>query len=531
MNIRLILLTSFVVLTACGAPTSSSVTPDTRATLIAAESAHQQAANAATAQAAESTHQSALATQQSTFATETAVSIATGTAQIISQAQTATSETITIRASEQALSNQATMASIAANATGTAVARLAIAEQHLVEDEARRLALQRKAEATQIAYQQQINRIKPYLWGGLIIALIILAGGITFVLYQRSQPVTVTDVNGPRILIPANSWQVLPSRTATPRALPAPKSNSEIKKPSDPILLPPLAQGHVLIAGETDSGKSTAMLAVLKQRSQVVVLDPHASPSIWGQSQVIGGGRDFEAISQFMQQMRNLLSSRYAQRAKGTTQFDTLTVATDEMPAIVAALGRQVDEVWREWLREGRKVGLFFIASTQSTRVKTLGIRGEGDLLENFTYVLVLGKLAVNQYPQLVAGMERPAILRTIQGIRPIIVPFDAHNNESSPQSNPIFIAPSPTNESNNYADPNDLTETTRLQIQQLAKELPSQAAIERAVFGYTGGAAYQAVKRVLNEPINSSESTSTTSHNTHIQLFGSSSSRATTVE
>ena len=531
MKIRLTLLISFLLLTSCATSTTPSSTPDVRATLIAAESVHQQAANAATAQAAEATRRSAQATQQSAFATETAVSIATGTAQIISQAQTATSETLAIRASEQALSNQATMASIAADATGTAVARLAIAEQHLVEDEARRLALQREAEATQIAYQQRINRFKPYLWGGLVIAIIILAGGATFVLYQRSQPRTVTDISGPRVLIPANGWQVLPSRTSAPLALPAPKSNSQTESTSNPMQLPPLAQGHVLIAGETGSGKSTAMLAVLKRRSQVVVLDPHASPNLWGQAQVIGGGRDFEAISQFMGQMRHLLSTRYTQRARGITQFDSLTVATDEMPAIVAALGRQVDEVWREWLREGRKVGLFFVASTQSTRVKTLGIRGEGDLLENFTYVLLLGKLAVNKYPQLVEGMERPAILRTIQGIRSIVVPFEPQNKDSNSQSNSIFIAPSPTTEQNDFADPNALTETTRLQIQRLAKELPSQAAIERAVFGYTGGAAYRAVKQVLNNPLNTQKDTATTSLDTHIRLFGSSDSSTTTVE
>lgn len=314
-------------------------------------------------------------------------------------------------------------------------------------------------------------------------------------MYQRSRPITVNDAHGPRVLIPANSWQVLPSNRTAP-ALPEPTVQPETAV--TPIPLPPLAQGHVLIAGETGSGKSTAMLAVLKRRQQVIVLDPHDTPGSWGRAQVIGGGRDFERIGHTMQQMRQLLSQRYSQRAQGVTRFEPLTVATDEMPAIVAALGRQVDEVWREWLREGLKVGLFFVVSTQSTRVKTLGIRGEGDLLENFSYVLVLGKLAANQYPDLVQQLERPAILRTIQGVRPVLIPYERPSSQHQDTVTPLFVAPMP--EPDGYADPNNVTETTRTRIRQLAKELPSQAAIERAVFGYNGGAAYRAVKEVLDE-------------------------------
>ena len=402
-----ILWLSLCLLAACSVSPNGGygygITPNAGATLSAAELTRQQAADIATVQAVELTRQSEQATQQALLATQTAQAVATGTAQSISQAQTATAETIAVRASEQALSNQATLAAIAAQATGTAVAQAAIAEQHLVADEARRLALQRESEAAALAYQRQINQLKPYLWGGLVIAAMILASGVAYVLYQRSRPFTVNDVNGPRVLIPANSWQVLPS----PRSQPAlPELAARTETAVTPLTLPPLTQGHVLIAGETGSGKSTAMLAVLQRRQQVIVLDPHNAPGSWGEAQVIGGGRDFESIGRYMQQMRQILSGRFSQRAQGITQFEPLTVATDEMPAIVAALGRQVDEVWREWLREGRKVGLFFVVSTQSTRVKTLGIRGEGDLLENFTYVLMLGKLAANQYPDLIQGME-----------------------------------------------------------------------------------------------------------------------------
>ena len=271
-----ILTVSLLWLVACAVPPNGGllVTPNAAETLSAAEVARQQAANAATAQAAEGTRQAAQATQQVVVATQTAAAAITGTAEQLSLAQTATVESLAVRASVQALAAEATLSAIAADATGTAVVQAARAEQVLVEDEARRLALQRQAEATQLAYQQRVNGLKPYLWGGLVVAFVILASGVSYGLYQRSRPITVNDSSGPRVLIPANGWQVLP----VPRPAPSPQLALPVSTDGEtavtPVLLPPLSQGHVLIAGETGSGKSTAMLAVLQRRQQVVVLDP-----------------------------------------------------------------------------------------------------------------------------------------------------------------------------------------------------------------------------------------------------------------
>lgn len=498
------------VLAACGPtpypPTSYIITPNAAATLAAVDQVRNEAANNATVQAAEVARQSALATQQVVVLTQQAQATeqvlaaqATGTIETILQAQTATAASVVIRITEQAIQAQATREAIAAQATGTAVAQLAAAEQRLIDDEQQRLALQRQAEAAELEYQRQMNQIRPYLWGGVVVTAIMTAAAAILILYQRSRPITVHDSTGPRVLVPLNSYQVLPS----PRpALAASVTPIETTPDSTmtPIPLPPLTQGHVLIAGETGSGKSTALLAVLRRRPNVVVLDPHDDSATWENARVIGGGRNFAAIETYLEQMKQLLSQRYQQRSQGQRQFESLTVATDEMPAIVSALGRGVDEVWRMWLREGRKVGLYFIVSTQSTRVKTLGIQGEGDLLENFSYVLVLGRLAVTTYPELVQEMERPAVIRTINGVRPVLIPYESQTRER-----PIAPAPGATGElipdliPDGYADPNNLTEATRQRIRHLSRELPSQAAIERAVFGYNGGAAYRAVKETLN--------------------------------
>ncbi len=252
-----------------------------------------------------------------------------------------------------------------------------------------------------------------------------------------------------------------------------------------------------MIAGETGAGKTTALLAVLNPRQNVIVLDPHDDNATWGNAQVIGGGRDFEAIGHYMAYMKQLLSERYTLRSQGQRAFDQLTVATDEMPAIVAALGNKIGEVWREWLREGRKVGLFFTVSTQSTRVRTLGIKGEGDLLQNFSYIIALGEVAVADYPDLVRGMERPAVIRTVQGARPVVIPFEQPQLQAPNGQALKFIAPMPVYEESN-ADPKNMTETTRERIRRLKERGKSNRAIETAVFGYTGGAAYDAVKEVL---------------------------------
>lgn len=165
--------------------------------------------------------------------------------------------------------------------------------------------------------------------------------------------------------------------------------------------------------------------------------------------QVLGGGRNFTQISEFMDWMVDELSNRAEQRRSGQTAFPPLTVATDEMPAIANELGKDVYANWQRWMREGRKFGLYIVVSTQSTRVKTMGIEGEGDVLNNFAGIVYLGKTAVEEYPELAASMEWPAVLRTKRGPRPVIIP---HNPDmSAPQSfvvePPRFNLPSRTSQ------------------------------------------------------------------------------------
>lgn len=293
---------------------------------------------------------------------------------------------------------------------------------------------------------------------------------------------------------------VLPPTAQPPYGLPSPTPLPQLSAAPAPIPLPTMPDGHVMVAGPTGAGKSNAIRAILTGRPNVVVLDPHAAPGNWNTPNVVGAGRDFPAIQGFMTWMLQELDRRAKLMAQGQKQFDTLTVATDEMPAIAQELGRGPAIVWRQWVREGRKFGLFFVVSTQSTRVKTLGIEGEGDLLENFKYVLLLGETAVGEYPELSQGMPRPAVLKTLQGAQPVIIPHMPTGNDV-----PTVLPPAPP------LPPTALPSSTGIhtewgmvsteqaaKIVEMTEQKKSGRYIEKEVFGYAGGNAWKMRTAVL---------------------------------
>ena len=388
----------------------------------------------------------AAATQRAEYATQQAIQGATQQAQAVIEATavavTSTTESLQFRATEQALAFEQANATGTAqanqmwlSATGTAVsaqaAALATAEaqralnvQMVQEDTQRMLANQRAREAFW-------NAAYPWI---VAVVLLVLVGGVSFWLviqWRNKKPVmqvVIEGGNGMRQSIPLirderGGFRVLPGtlpheggRLALPEL---------VETAVEPVPLPKMDIGHVLIVGETGAGKSTTMRALLAHRQQVVVLDPHAGPNDWQGAQVLGGGRNFNQIGEFMDWMIDELSTRAEQRRNGQSTFPPLTVATDEMPAIANELGKDVYANWQRWMREGRKFGLYIVVSTQSTRVKTMGIEGEGDVLNNFAGIVYLGKTAVAEYPELATSMKWPAVLRTKRGARPVVIPHN----------------------------------------------------------------------------------------------------------
>jgi len=312
--------------------------------------------------------------------------------------------------------------------------------------------------------------------------------------YNRTKPIYIKEADGREIIIPADKFQQMPAvvvrdlfkRPAISRSQNV-VEEEVVDEKTDPINLPVIREGHVLIAGETRSGKTTAMKAVLSQRENVTVLDPHNDSATWPSGmKVIGGGRKFEDISDFLNTMQSEFDSRFEQRARGRKQFSGLTIATDELPAIIAELGKDYGIIWRRWLREGWKVGLYIVVCTQSTRVETLGIKGEGDILQNFAYVITLGKLAQSQYKDLTDGLDRPAVISSVDGTYPVVIPHTEYNMQSL------------------YADVDNLLESDKERIVTLYLSQPENnknlAAIQQQIFNYSGGKAFYKVKDVLEE-------------------------------
>ncbi len=500
----IMLLTAFGPLAVACAASSTSYAPPQPVNVSAAEATYIAAAQAATAQA-----------RQEWAAVTAEAAQATAVAQSTRDTVTLTAEASVLRATTQALDESATRSAIASNATATAVAMAAQVEQRLVADEATRLAIQRERERVAIRNDELWAAIWPWLVGVSVVGLAALGIGVAHTLMQRTRPLVVDqgENRAPAVLIYSGGGY---RQLAAPRitAVPNPDEPIALGAPMSETDLPALTSGHALVVGPTDAGKSTALRAIIKARldagQQVYVLDPHNQPGKWPGATVIGGGRAFDAIPEFMGWMIDQLNSRARAMARGETRFDPVTVATDEMPAIVDELERSVAVVWRKWVREGRKFGLFFVLSTQSTRVETLGIKGEGDVLQNFAAILYLGESAVGAYPHLAQSQERPAVLRTLRGARPVVVPH-IQPEVTAVRHEPIAVAPEPAPAQD---EPRDQVENVGLstpygfvspamiqQIVNLTKAGESGRAVERAVFGYDGGHAYNqriAVLQVL---------------------------------
>ena len=389
---------------------------------------------------------------------------------------------LTIEQTRQSINATGTIQAIEAVGTAAAMDSLVTIERQLANDEIARLNHLRQMESIRLYFENFYQGL--YILAILVVILVvavvgsIVAGGLhNYYAPVKFHPDGNIKSIHPRLL------DKLPKdylRISKPEVLTLPEPTMEIKP------LPALPSGHVMIAGETGSGKSTAMIQVLKHRDNVTVLDPHDNTETWGEFRVIGGGRKFDQIAGYLQWMQTELQRRYRQRSQGQKEFEPLTVATDELPAIVSEIGKDFGLVWRQWIREGRKVGLFIVVCTQSTRVKTLGIEGEGDLLENFSYILELGKLAQTDFKQLTQNMDRPAVIRSIGGVYPITIPYV--ENITPRTSLPMIT----------YADPENLTHEDKERILDMYSKGMSQRQIEFEIFGFNGGSAWRVVKEVI---------------------------------
>jgi hypothetical protein len=149
--------------------------------------------------------------------------------------------------------------------------------------------------------------------------------------------------------------------------------------PSLAPILPKLTPAQrLIITGGSDAGKSTLVKHLIASRadhSQIVMIDPHSPSKVLG-IDVIGAGRDYEAIANALQSLVWMMTSRYTDVAEGLMgygQHARVSVFIEEWTSIQRKVER-AGEYFETLLTESRKVNIHLTVITHSPNVDTLGI-------------------------------------------------------------------------------------------------------------------------------------------------------------
>lgn len=170
---------------------------------------------------------------------------------------------------------------------------------------------------------------------------------------------------------------------------------------------------HVLIAGESGTGKTTVAQAMLAQRGGLVAIaDPKPTrPGIrkWGGLAYVSIGihGDFRAIEALFSMVLAEVDRRLACLRTSDEAFVPLTIIVDEWQTLLAQCPSAVRLY--EVATIGRELGMRLIILSTSDQVKALKLDGRGDLRENFRF-LRLGDKALIANPTCVE-QNRPACL------------------------------------------------------------------------------------------------------------------------
>jgi hypothetical protein len=148
---------------------------------------------------------------------------------------------------------------------------------------------------------------------------------------------------------------------------------------------------HTLIVGPTGSGKTTFTRAMLATRTgRVVVLTPKPDPFDWPGVPIITIDDDgtFGMLSQAFTAIHEELRARLVAAKYGRPLADTLTIVCDDWP-VLARECTAASDVFKLVGRLGRSLRVRIVVLSQSARVKSLGLDGEGDTVANFARVML----------------------------------------------------------------------------------------------------------------------------------------------
>jgi DNA polymerase III delta prime subunit len=153
---------------------------------------------------------------------------------------------------------------------------------------------------------------------------------------------------------------------------------------------------HILLLGATGDGKTT--LAEWLHRAMAghkIAIHPHwqasddpTDPADFDYAdQVIGGGRNFPAISAQVELLHRAMTDRANMTRSQLRNQPLLSVAIDELPAIGKNCSEATLEQIISLLFEARKFRIRLMLLAQADSVKILGLEGQGAVRENLTYI------------------------------------------------------------------------------------------------------------------------------------------------
>jgi hypothetical protein len=179
---------------------------------------------------------------------------------------------------------------------------------------------------------------------------------------------------------------------------------------------------RVLIKGASDAGKTTLLQHIAQRSKNVTIIDPHYTPGIWPTDKIIGAGRDYTSIEDFLIGLVDEVNNRYKRRASGDTSFEPMTVIIDEFNSIKEET-KAGGKILGMLIRESRKVGFRLFIGSHSELVKPLGLEGQGDIREG----LFIVRLEIDQITK-----QRRATIDAGNGEQECYIPpYGNENNDN----------------------------------------------------------------------------------------------------
>jgi energy-coupling factor transporter ATP-binding protein EcfA2 len=178
---------------------------------------------------------------------------------------------------------------------------------------------------------------------------------------------------------------------------------------------------HVLLVGPSGAGKTTFTRALIAMRTgRVVVLTPKPDDD-WGGAPVITIDDDgsFTTVAHAIEALGHEVRRRLVAGKRRIPVGEPLTIICDDFPVLVSEVGKPAAALFKLVGRLGRSLRVRLIVLSQSDRVKSLGLSGEGDAAENYIHVdLARGHRAMLHYEQHVLPLDTREVLQI--AMRPV---------------------------------------------------------------------------------------------------------------